>query len=283
MNKNILAILACALGLQSSLQAFFLSDLGHPKQKADTKKETASEASQPTTIMEAFSSNLKIGGDYTWVSFKPSGYSTFTGNLGGMQASYEYKVKDYFYAEASLAWKEGDMFGSNGKRSLTYVDAQERLGYTLGLENPGSLLTLYTGVGYRHYGQKFAPENGNSTRYYYNHIYIPVGLLGTYDVTSYFNLGVDFTWMPQVYPTVSIDPLDGARWVLSKRLENFYVKLPLDFSLTRNKKFHLILTPFYERWQDGHSTAETSTGTQLGLPSNTYNFYGVNLDFSYSF
>jgi hypothetical protein len=41
--------------------------------------------------------------------------------------------------------------------------------------------------------------------------------------------------------------------------------------------------PFYEHWQDGHTTAKLSNGTPLGLPGNTYNFYGIELNFSFCF
>lgn len=45
----------------------------------------------------------------------------------------------------------------------------------------------------------------------------------------------------------------------------------------------LVVSPFYERWQDGHTTAKTSGGTPLGLHGNTYNFFGVDLNLAYSF
>jgi hypothetical protein len=89
--------------------------------------------------------------------------------------------------------------------------------------------------------------------------------------------------MSQVYPTVSIVPLKGARWDLTNKLNNYYVSTPFTFSLSENKRFQIIFNPFYEHWQDGPTTAKLSNGTPLGLPGNTYNFYGADLNFAFSF
>ena len=261
----------------------------------ENTKVTPNEASKTQEITE-YSSRLQIGADYTRVNFKPHGHSSFNGNLGGLQGIYEYRPGDYFYGAAKFAWKEGNTRGSSGKRSLLYIDVQERLGYTFGFDQSDSSLTFYSGFGYRHLGQKLKPkeeegEEADSIRFRYNEIYVPVGFLTNFAVNSWFALGIDFTWMPQVYPTVSIKPLKGNHWTITKRLVNFYVELPFDFTLTKNKKFHLILKPFYERWQDGHTTANTlpapqlglPNGIPLGLPSNTYNFYGADLNFTYCF
>jgi hypothetical protein len=92
--------------------------------------------------------------------------------------------------------------------------------------------------------------------------------------------------MPQVYPTVRIVPLKGARWILKDTLDNVSVELPLTFTFTKKRfkhRYGLVVKPFYEHWQDGHSTARASSGSALNLPSNTYNFWGVELNFAYSF
>lgn len=241
------------------------------------------EGDVPNMPLEKFASYFEIGADYTHVNFNPQGNPSFHGNLGGLQGSYEYKSKDNFYAGVNFSWKEGQMHGSAGKRSLLYIDAQERLGYTLALKSLEYTFTFFSGLGYRHYGQKLTPNVGSSLKFRYNEFYIPVGIKSNYTVNSWFAMGLDFTWMPQVYPTVSIVPLKGSRWILTDRLANFYVNVPMNFTVTKNKRFHIVVDPFYERWQDGHSTAKTSSGVALGLPGNTYNFWGVNVNCGYSF
>jgi len=249
-----------------------------------------SESSTPTTQegntfvpAEELISRLQIGVNYTHVNLKPHGHASFHGNLGGMQGIYEYRPMDGLYGAAKLAWREGDTHGSAGKRSLLYVDAQERLGYTFSFHNEDWLLTLYSGLGYRHFGQKLSPKGEPSIKFRYNEFYIPVGAIADYAVNTWFDVGLGFTWMPQIYPTVEIEPLKGARWIIVNELSNFSIELPLTFSLTPSKRFFLIFNPFYEYWRDGHSTAKLTDGTRLGLPGNTYNFWGADLNFVYSF
>ncbi len=228
-------------------------------------------------------SRLQIGGNYTWASIHPHGQNSFHGNLGGAQGIYEYLPPDSFYGAAKLAWRQGNTHGHSGKRSLLYIDTQERLGYTFSFFCDDLLFTFYSGFGYRHYGQKFDPKEGSSIKFRYNEIYIPVGTKTNYDITSCFAIGLGFTWMPQVYPTVTLSPIKGARWVITTELANFFVEMPLTFTLTDSRSFALIINPFYERWQDGHSTAKTSSGSALDIPGNTYNFAGVDVNLAYSF
>lgn len=249
-----------------------------PLKDAERQKSQAASKS----VLELHS-RLEIGGDYTYVTLQPHGHQTFHGNLGGAQALYEYKPMNRFYGAAKFAWKEGKTHGDAGRRSLLYFDVQERLGYTFASHNRHWLLTLFSGFGYRHLGQKFNPKEGDSLHFRYNEFYFPVGFLANYDTTRCFSIGVDFIWMPQVFPTLGIVPLKGAHWSIETKLANFFVALPLTFTLSENKRFLLTLKPFYERWQDGHTTAKLSNGTPLGIPGNTYNFYGADLNFSYKF
>jgi len=227
-------------------------------------------------------SRVELGGTYARVNMKPHGSSSFDGNLGGIRALYEYRPVDSIYAAVKFSWQEGTMHGSAGKRSLLYFDVQERIGLTYGEEEEW-FSTIFTGFGYKHLGQKLDPTTGSSIKFNYNEIYIPVGFLTNFDFACWFSVGATFIWMPQVYPVVSIVPLKGAYWNLEKTLNNFYVDVPFTFTLTDDKEFQIILNPFYERWEDGHSTAKLSSGIPLGLPGNTYNFYGVDLTFAYLF
>jgi len=244
----------------------------HPPQTVHQVKSTA--------ILDF---RVQIGGNYTWVSIHPHEHTTFTGNLGGAQGLFEYKPIDCFYGAVKLAWREGQTTGPAGRRSLLYIDTQERLGYTLGLFGDDLLLTGFTGLGYRYLGHDLHPKHGSSVQFDYNEIYVPVGAIADYAVNSWFAIGVGFTWMPQVYPTVKIVPLKGARWIITDQLANFYVEMPCTFTLTDSKQFAIVVNPFYEYWRDGHSTAKTSNGVHLGLPGNTYNFGGVDVNFMYSF
>lgn len=230
-----------------------------------------------------FASCAQLGVNYTRVHFSPHGHTSFDGNLGGLQGQYEYRANSHFYAGVKLAWKQGESHGERGKRSLVYGDVQERLGYWTTFDQGNQQLTVFSGFAYRYLGQDFDPKVGSSVSFHYSEFYVPVGGIIDFSMNSWFAFSIGFTWMPQVFPTVLILPLQGAHWSLSKSLANFSVELPLDFTLTDNKRCHLILNPFYEYWQDGHSTAKTAAGVSLGLPGNTYSFWGANLNFAYEF
>lgn len=234
---------------------------------------------QPTPL--ELNSRLQIGGNYTYVNFKPKGNHSFRGNLGGAQAIYEYRPMNQFYGAGRFAWHQGTMHGHSEKRTLTNYEGQERLGYTFA--NDDWDLSLYTGFGYHYLKQRLSPKSGDSLKFTYNEFYVPVGWLANYCVNSWFEIGIDFTWMPQVFSSVTIVPLGGARWSLKNTLTNFYVSLPHTFTFTKSRRFQIILNPFYEHWEDGHSTAKLSSGIALGLPKNMYNYYGVDVNFAYRF
>lgn len=240
---------------------------------------------QPQVVQTVIEPDFRfqIGGNYTYLTLQPHDHRTFKGSLGGMQALFEYCPLNRFYGAAKLSWRQGNTDSPVGERSILFFDTHERLGYTYAPEKKDWFLTLFSGVGYRYIGQKFSPKTGSSLLFNYDEFYIPIGILTNYNVTSCFSIGLNYTWMPQVYPTVSIIPLKGARWVLQKTMNNFYAEMPFTFYLTQNKRYSLIVTPFYEHWQNGHSTAKLSNGSALGLPANTYNFYGVDVNFGFNF
>ena len=225
-------------------------------------------------------SHLVVGGNFTHERMRPYANSSFCGNLGGAQGLYEYRPMDGLYAGAKFIWRKGELDGYGYKRSFSYIDVQERIGYTGAFDRNRWLLSLFTGFGFIHMSQKLSP---NDLRFNYNEFYVPVGLFTDYQVNWWFNYGIIATWMPQILPTVTIIPLKGARWVLSNSLNNFYLEIPFTFTLTKSQHWAVIVNPFYEHWQDGHSTARLLTGIPLGLPSNTYNAVGVELNLSYRF
>ncbi|MBY0530157.1 MAG: hypothetical protein K2P51_08240, partial [Rhabdochlamydiaceae bacterium] len=256
----------------------------------------AEEASQPSFIPEPaqktksepsvtkrYPSRFQVGGNYAHVGLKPHGSANFEGDLGGILGLYDYRPMDNFYGGARVTWLEGNTDGSSGRRSLLYIDVQERFGYTFASREQNVSFTLFSGLGFRHIAQHLHPKQGSSIKFRYNEFYIPVGFLTDFVASSWFTWGVNFTWMPQVFPTVQIVPLKGTNWSLTDQLSNFYVEMPFDFTLTKDKRFHLIINPFYEHWKDGHSTARASNGVSLSLPGNSYDFYGANINFAYCF
>jgi hypothetical protein len=250
--------------------------------------------------LNAMDSKIQVGGNYTYALIKPSDEEQSHGSLGGAQAMYEYRPANRFYSGAKLSWKEGDTECSVAKRSLLYIDVQERLGYTFSRCGKGSLLTLFSGIGYRYLQQHVRPlvlegdsfngsffppylTSATDTKLKYHEFYIPVGFAADFRVNCFTFVGLYLTWMPQIFPMVDIVPLGHAYWALTNRWANFLVEVPFTFALTESNRWMLTVKPTYEYWQNGHSTAKTSTGIPLDLPGNTYQFFGVDLNFSYIF
>jgi hypothetical protein len=243
--------------------------------------ETVAPRKTPTALL--FNSRLEIGGTYTYLQMKPRGSPTFHGNLGGMDGRYDFRPMNNFYAGAEFNWKQGITRWEGAKRFLLYFDAQEKLGYTLALRKQNYKTTLFTGFGYRYMAHKLTRVGVESLRFKYNDFYVPVGVISDHAVTSFFDAGINFTWMPQIFSTVGIDTLKGVKWSLKNSITNFSAQLPFTFNLTKDKMYQLSFIPFYQYWRDGHSKAKLPTGSSLGIPGNTYNFYGADLNLGIRF
>lgn len=227
-------------------------------------------------------SKIQLGANYTYANIKIEDDS-FHGNMGGIQGSYEYQSLCGPYGGLKATWKEGSTKHSSSHRNLTYVDVQERIGYTLFPLSDEWAATLFTGFGFRYYHHRLHQSHESTIKFDYNEFYVPVGFLSEYCFSPCLTFGLDFTWMPQVYSTVKINPLKGARWCLRKNLSNFLVELPLSYYFNRDFCYTLIFKPFYEHWEDGRSTAKTFSGQKLGLSKNIYNFWGAEFNLVLTF
>lgn len=226
-------------------------------------------------------SKLEIGGSYTRAHIKVGEQSSFRGNLGGVQALYEYKPCNGIYEGLKIVWKQGNTENCDAKRELSVVDSQERLGYTYATCCNEWSLTFFSGLGFRYFGHKLKTVH-ESIKFDYNEFYIPVGFLSEYLISSQWSVGCNVTWMPQIYSTVKITPLKGARWILKNRMVNVSVELPLTYFF-KEKCYYICLKPFYEHFENGRSTAKTFSGQKLDLPKNSYQFWGIELNIGFLF
>ena len=248
---------------------------GEPPSPPPTQKTPQKKKSFPKSIFQ-------IGGNYTYAHISPTKYPSFHGHLGGFQTSFEYKPPNRVYSAAFFSWNQGNTDSSKGNRFFFKIDLQERLGYSWYMKRKGRFFTLFSGLGYRHTGHRLK-SLGSKIHFDYNQIYFPVGFLFLGMVNEITHLGLNFQWMPQVYPTLKISPLKGARWILEKRYTNFKAELPIKVTLW--KKHHLAVTfnPTFEYFRDGHTDAKTQQGEQLKLPGNTYLFAGIDINLGCAF
>ncbi len=272
----------------------------------DVKEDVAKEQRNPLVCSwmptdvkgDPLKSFFMLGANYTRVNFAPKGLSSFNGNMGGLEAEYAWQPPNAFYAGLELDWRQGSMTGSSGKRDLVQVNTAEKLGYTW--VGKCWLYNLYTGFGFNYLGHHLHPSTtspsafsgsyfppfistATSIKFNYYEFYFPLGFTSSYEAVRWFTIGLNFEWMAQVFTSVGISSLPGAYWNLQQKLLNFLVEVPFIFHLTCRSNWKFVINPFYEHWQDGKSTATTSSGTPLGLPLNNYNFYGVEFNFIYNF
>jgi hypothetical protein len=91
-------------------------------------------------------------------------------------------------------------------------------------------------------------------------------------------------WMPQVFPTLTVDAMSmkGARRVTDVRYKNFRLGLPIALRLESVKNLSVFMKPSFEFWQDGHARISSSSRpVPLTLPQNTYVFWEVALGTEY--
>jgi len=237
---------------------------------------------EPVEVVDS-NSSLRIGGSYSYLWMTPKANPTFSGSLGGAQGIYEYRPKNCIYQGVKFSWRQGDTTQGLNTRSLLDFNVHQRIGYTFDNLFDRMRATLFTGLGYRYLGHELKQPGQNNLEFNYNELYVPVGLLVDRKVGSYLTLGLNVTWMPQVYPAVTIIPLNGADWIINKTIENFIVSAPITFNFSRCGHFTLELTPFFEYWKDGKTSAASNLGVDLDIPENTYLFCGAELNLGYLF
>lgn len=224
---------------------------------------------------------LKVGAAYSYVWLKPEGEDTFRGNLYGAQGIYEYAPCQSIYQALRFSWKQGETDCDSDIRSLLDFDVHERIGYTFCPCDKTWCITAFTGFGYRFLGHTLKQRVFESLHFDYNEFYIPVGLLVSMNFANDWDVGLNTIWMPQVFPSVNIDPLGGANWVIRRKIGNFRVELPVNYSQCR--EWFIELKPFFEFWQNGETTAVNDFGVHLDNPQNTYLFLGFELNVGWNF
>lgn len=234
---------------------------------------------------ETNSSYLSVGFGYSRLKFQPGSTPSFTGDMFGAQAKYEYKPVNCLYEAVKFNWRQGDIHAGDGvNRKLTDFNTQGRIGYTFSPTCTNFAITGFTGFGWRYLGHKLTQPALQSMRFNFNEVYIPLGILVDLALNDCLYIGLTTTWMPQVFSTVNIIPIGDIRYILSKTTSNFLVELPITYNFCEcGLNWFFQFTPTFEYWQDGAPTASTESGLSLGLPKNDYTFWGFELNLGCAF
>lgn len=233
---------------------------------------------------ETDSSFFQVGFGYEHLKFTPHDNPSFSGNLYGAQAKYEYKPCNGLYEAVKFNWRNGNIHGSGANRRINDYDTQGRIGFSLSPLWQCLSITPFTGFGWRNIEHKLHQPNLLNLEFDYNEVYIPVGLLVDLALSECLYVGLSTTWMPQVFSNVNIIPLNNIRWTLQNTTSNVLIELPITYNFCYcDMNWYLNFSPNFQYWQDGKSLASTTSGLDLGLPENDYIFWGFELNVGCSF
>ena len=129
---------------------------------------------QLSSCFQGGPSVLKVGGSYSYVSMKPSGFSPFEGSLSGSHGVYEYRPNNSIYAATSLNWRQGNTSQGKENRFLLDIDAQERVGFTFKPNRFDLKISFFTGFGFRLLNHHLTQPKLDSIRFKYQEFYVPL-------------------------------------------------------------------------------------------------------------
>ncbi len=266
-----------------ALTTFCLSGFSQSSQNNTSQsmnKQTGSKAPVASFVDNTYTLKGSIGANYTFMKLSPEDIHSYTGSLGGIQASLEFLPRKFLYEGATFLWRTGTLDSIHSKsRNIEDFDTQIRLGY-VNTDFDKLRFIGFSGFGWRYIGQLLKSPGTTDLSLNYNEVYIPVGVMFDYRIYDFFSFGLNGTWMPEIYSTVNFVPLDNGRWVTQSKLANFQLEMPfVGYYKYMNCDFTIELKPFFQFWQDGKTLAETSTGLDLGLPQNNYYLGGAMVNF----
>lgn len=252
-----------------------------------------SKNNQPTTkstctIIEEkkekffFSETISLGASYSYAHVAPNSLPADHGWLYGVQGFYQYQSPNKISFGTYAFWRQGLTNNATGSRFLAIIDVNERIGYCIGSYKKERFANFFTGFGYR-LNAEHVKVPGQSVHFDYNNFYIPIGFTFSGRVYPVIYFGTNILWMPQIYPTVNIHPLKGARWSLTYRFANIRIEAPVTFKFYEKSEVSLQLNPYFEYWQNGHTYAKSQLGTKLTVPSNNYIYIGFEINGRYEF
>lgn len=208
------------------------------------------------------------------------------GVLGGIIGNYEYRKFRSLYVGIYSSWIAARVTnGGNPSRYIHDVEAEGRFGYNyMALQGYRLTVTPYLGFGFNWIYQKRSSSNTTPEILfeYYNY-YLPVGLILDYLVYTWLHVGFHFKWMAQLDPTLKIDLLDGARFVLRKEQTSFFAELPFSFRFGNDRSIDLTFSPYWKRKRNGETRARTTSGTVLGIPKQSMTYWGGYVSLGYHF
>ena len=228
--------------------------------------------------------HVELGAIYKHAYLEPGINPSFSGNMGGIGVRYTYRPLNAFFGGLGVDWAYGTADSSNGSRDLEQFQAVEHVGYTFSLGSQDYFLTLFSGIGYRQNFQKTAIVGERTLDLRYNHLYLPLGFQFESHLTEALSIGCQAAWHFQLASGVTISPLNGAYWKLEREYKNVAIEFPCTFELQSILSgLKLSIVPQLDLWEDGKTTAQTSSGVPLGLPRNRYVFWGGMLSVAYAF
>jgi hypothetical protein len=270
--KNIALVLAL---FSKTLFAEEVSSVEMPSSEsrpAEVSKEVPSKFSSFYAGPEVYALSLSISGIA----------SDFHATLAGAVLGYTYKKPNSFYFDARLKWAIGEARHTAQPSRFIHDELVEgQLGY-VGQIGKFELIP-FVGFGF-HYLIENRKESSSYTgmKTSYRDYYFPLGLKLNYYCMDRLSIGLNFTWWKDVDSTVKISGLHGAHWVLDRK-DGYRLELPVEGFLDKNKRWSFCLEPFWQQYQLGADRTNTTLGRNLGITTQTFNYYGGTLKAAFWF
>ncbi len=206
----------------------------------------------------------------------------FHGSLWGAVIGYQYMKPQGLYFRLEADWAAGRMRShGNPSRYLHDENVEGVFGYAWQMKK-------WRVIPYIGYAFHYLIESREATAEYtpakfkYQTYNLPVGFWTSYAWNPHWELGIKAQWAYNIDPAVAISQLSGALWTLDHK-QGVRVDLPLQFSFGDRVRGVLRLNPFYQWYQLGASSATSSSGTSLGITTQTWTYWGGLFSFGCQF
>lgn len=223
-------------------------------------------------------SSLSLAPIYNRSGLNAEGLGDFKGNVFGAEVKYQFLENNSWFVQLLFEGTMGELKDSSNTIDLSNFYGALKVGYNYFYDkNIKSNIIPYIGSGYHILEEKQHILGFSPVTYSYFIPYIPIGLYAQFTPRAFFSFGLHVEYQFDVETYLEINSLTGARWEL-KRKPSWLAELPITWNVT--EKFHVAFVPYYSFFRTGRSTAETSSGLQLGIQQQRLEAWGGKIAFS---
>jgi hypothetical protein len=219
--------------------------------------------------------SFAIEGLYEQLSFKPADENLLEKNFAGLAISYEFFQGNSLYIKLQAVAKRGDFKDDNTIINTTWLNAEERVGFSFAYGVVGSAIAVFGGLSH-YWCQQKAHIQGDPKIWdsIYQGQYLPFGCSINHIFTKKTSCKLTASWLPQIYSSITIND-DSRRFNTTKK--NYFFEISCQYLLS--SLMGINITPFLGHWENTNTEKDKETT----VTNNVYNFYGIKAGFFFSF